>query len=122
MHFCRNPTSLERCQWGPGHGCGSAAPQASVDRFNHGTVTASLYLFLPRVSFGREGCTFNFPVNKISRQHAEIYAEKGHYILRDLGSQNGTFVRVRGARVLRHGDQFRIGNSCFELDAPGLGS
>ena len=99
-----------------------AAPQASVDRFNHGTVTAALYLFLPRVSFGREGCTFNFPVNKISRQHAEIYAEKGRYILRDLGSQNGTFVRVRGARVLRHGDQFRIGNSCFELDAPGLGS
>lgn len=100
---------------------GSEGPQAFLDRYNHGTVTAALYLFVPRISLGREGCTFNFPANKVSRQHAEIYAEDGKFLLRDLGSSNGTFVRIRGSCELRHGDQFRVGNACFELDAPKFG-
>ncbi|MCA9588317.1 MAG: FHA domain-containing protein, partial [Myxococcales bacterium] len=34
----------------------------------------------------------------------------------DLGSSNGTFVRVRGDVTLRAGDQFRVGQQLFRVD------
>jgi NADPH-dependent 2,4-dienoyl-CoA reductase/sulfur reductase-like enzyme len=51
----------------------------------------------------------------VSRRHAEIVCENGRYILRDLGSRNGTFVngeRLEPRRdyVLRPRDQIRIGS------------
>jgi pSer/pThr/pTyr-binding forkhead associated (FHA) protein len=46
-----------------------------------------------------------------SRRHATIEWDGSHYLLRDQGSTNGTFVN--GARVTEHvlqpGDQIRIG-------------
>ena len=51
----------------------------------------------------------------VSRRHAEISYVNGQYVLRDLGSTNGTFVNdVRlapsSARALTQNDQLRIGN------------
>lgn len=102
-------------------GVSDPTPRASVSRCNEGRVTAALFIHLPRVTFGRENCTFNFPGGKISRQHAEIVVKEGKYFLKDLGSQNGTFVRIRGECQLHHEDQFRVGSSCFQFLAPGLG-
>lgn len=48
----------------------------------------------------------------VSRRHAELTPDKGAWTIRDLGSQNGTWVNgVRIARrtVLRAGDQVRVG-------------
>jgi signal transduction histidine kinase len=50
----------------------------------------------------------------ISRKHAEIRAENGHWILTDLGSANGTFVNGQKAYkpiILKHGDQVRLGST-----------
>ncbi len=50
----------------------------------------------------------------ISRRHAEMTPDNGRWILRDLGSSNGTFVngvRVTEARTLHMGDQIRAGTS-----------
>ncbi|MEM1107788.1 MAG: ATP-binding protein [Planctomycetota bacterium] len=50
----------------------------------------------------------------ISRRHAELTPDGGRWILRDLGSSNGTFVngvRVTEARMLQPGDQIRAGTS-----------
>ncbi|MEM9420243.1 MAG: ATP-binding protein [Planctomycetota bacterium] len=50
----------------------------------------------------------------ISRRHAEMTPDGGRWILRDLGSSNGTFVngvRVTDARLLHPGDQIRAGTS-----------
>jgi pSer/pThr/pTyr-binding forkhead associated (FHA) protein len=51
----------------------------------------------------------------VSRHHAAIEAVNGHYRLRDLGSQNGTFIG--GARIteaaLGNGDAVKIGDVTF---------
>jgi pSer/pThr/pTyr-binding forkhead associated (FHA) protein len=49
----------------------------------------------------------------VSRHHASIGPHNGGFALRDLGSQNGTFVggqRVDGARPLANGDDVRLGD------------
>ncbi len=48
------------------------------------------------VILGRGGhglqCDIVLPERQVSRQHAEIYLERGRYFLRDLGSKNGTYL------------------------------
>ncbi|AYF30802.1 FHA domain-containing protein [Micromonospora tulbaghiae] len=47
----------------------------------------------------------------VSRRHAEFHFEKGQFVVRDLGSLNGTYVnreRVEAA-TLTNGDEVQIG-------------
>ncbi|MEU1344082.1 FHA domain-containing protein [Streptomyces sp. NPDC090075] len=56
----------------------------------------------------------------VSRVHAELRRQGGLWILRDLGSTNGTTVngrRVTGAAVVREGDQIGFGRVSFRLAA-----
>lgn len=53
--------------------------------------------------------------SSVSRHHAAIAAQNGSFHVRDLGSQNGTFVagqRVSDA-ILRDGDAVRLGEASF---------
>ncbi|MFD6812072.1 FHA domain-containing protein [Streptomyces anthocyanicus] len=53
-----------------------------------------------------------------SRLHAELSLQGGHWVLRDLGSTNGTTVngrRVVGAVVVRAGDVVGFGEMTFRL-------
>jgi pSer/pThr/pTyr-binding forkhead associated (FHA) protein len=43
----------------------------------------------------------------------------GSFALVDLGSSNGTFLRVRNEVELLAGDQFRVGQQLFRVDMPG---
>src|SRR6187401_281913 len=48
----------------------------------------------------------------VSKEHCIIEQRGDHYVLRDLGSLNGTFVnneRVRGESALKHGDEIALG-------------
>ncbi|MFO0547133.1 MAG: sigma 54-interacting transcriptional regulator [Polyangiaceae bacterium] len=50
----------------------------------------------------------------LSRKHAQVQSVAGQYLLRDLGSRNGTFVngeRVDFAAPLAEGDRVRLGQS-----------
>ncbi|RXL61999.1 FHA domain-containing protein, partial [Citrobacter sp. AAK_AS5] len=52
----------------------------------------------------------------VSSHHAEISREAGGYVLRDLGSTNGTFrngARLDKSVVLQEGDRIGIGTSMF---------
>ncbi|MEU1185102.1 DUF1707 and FHA domain-containing protein [Streptomyces sp. NPDC005820] len=54
----------------------------------------------------------------VSRVHAELTRQGGMWVLRDLGSTNGTSVngrRVIGAAVVREGDQVSFGKVAFRL-------
>ncbi|MFE9452269.1 FHA domain-containing protein [Streptomyces sp. NPDC006739] len=54
----------------------------------------------------------------VSRVHAELSRQGGLWVLRDLGSTNGTTVngrRVIGAAVVREGDQVSFGRMAFRL-------
>jgi hypothetical protein len=56
----------------------------------------------------------------VSRVHAELTRQGGMWILRDLGSTNGTTVngrRVIGAAVVRDGDQVGFGRMTFRLSS-----
>jgi pSer/pThr/pTyr-binding forkhead associated (FHA) protein len=54
----------------------------------------------------------------MSRRHAAITrnTQDGTFNLVDLGSSNGTFVRVRGSAELAPGDHVRIGQHLFRYD------
>jgi len=53
----------------------------------------------------------------VSRYHCRIRSQDGHLQIVDLESLNGTFVNGLpvSARLLEHGDQIRIGDSCFSF-------
>ncbi|MER5933027.1 DUF1707 and FHA domain-containing protein [Streptomyces sp. NPDC002054] len=56
----------------------------------------------------------------VSRSHAELSLRDGLWVLRDLGSTNGTTVngrRVTGSAVVRDGDQVAFGRMTFRLSA-----
>ncbi|MGW0736017.1 DUF1707 and FHA domain-containing protein [Streptomyces sp. NPDC002851] len=56
----------------------------------------------------------------VSRIHAELRMQSGLWVLRDLGSTNGTSVngrRVVGAAVVQEGDHVSFGSMTFRLAA-----
>jgi pSer/pThr/pTyr-binding forkhead associated (FHA) protein len=57
----------------------------------------------------------------MSGRHAEISRQRGpggfHWLLTDLQSTNGTFVRV-SSTILRHHNELRIGGSQYRFEAP----
>ena len=69
------------------------------------------------VGIGREGNDINFPDDPfISGRHAEIRCEGGVLSVTDLGSRNGTFVRVTGEHVLKHGDYVFLGQQLLRVE------
>ncbi|MFJ8252692.1 DUF1707 and FHA domain-containing protein [Streptomyces sp. NPDC094466] len=59
----------------------------------------------------------------VSRLHAELSGQNGRWVLRDLGSTNGTCVngqRLVGSIPVRDGDQVSFGRMSFRLTAPAL--
>jgi len=58
----------------------------------------------------------------ISRRHAQLTRRGDHLTLKDLGSQNGTYVnraRLSGEIELRSGDELALGNAILQLRGPG---
>jgi pSer/pThr/pTyr-binding forkhead associated (FHA) protein len=55
------------------------------------------------------GLTLDPEDQTLSRRHLVLAAENGGLWVKDLKSVNGTYLRVRAAEPLRHGDQIRVG-------------
>jgi two-component system, NtrC family, response regulator HydG len=55
----------------------------------------------------------------VSRRHCMIARDGSNYVIRDLGSHNGTFVNGSAVdeRILENGDRIAIGASVFEFTA-----
>lgn len=78
------------------------------------------YLYRDETVIGREQGDIVFTDDPfMSRRHATITVDRANrrFVLRDLGSSNGTALRFRGERQLRSGDQFRIGRHLFRFEA-----
>lgn len=71
---------------------------------------------------GRELGDIVFPSDPfMSRRHAALRrnASDATFTLEDLGSSNGTYLRIRGRADLTRGDHFRIGQHLLRLDVDG---
>lgn len=69
------------------------------------------------VVVGREGHDINFPEDPfISGRHAELRGSNGVLSVTDLGSRNGTFVRISGEQVLKHGDYVFLGQQLLRVE------
>jgi pSer/pThr/pTyr-binding forkhead associated (FHA) protein len=96
-----------------------------VEERLHGGATGRVWLRSgPSVSLGRAGCAINLGDDPyLSQAHAEIVVDPdGAARLRDLGSSNGTFVRLpaHSERELHDGDVVRMGREVLRVVAnPG---
>jgi pSer/pThr/pTyr-binding forkhead associated (FHA) protein/membrane protease subunit (stomatin/prohibitin family) len=74
----------------------------------------------PETVLGRESGDVVFPDDPfMSRRHAAVRVAEASlrtFRLTDLGSSNGTFVRIRGEVPLAHGDEFRVGQQLLRVD------
>ena len=69
------------------------------------------------VTLGREGNDINFPEDPfISGHHAELRLTNGMLSVTDLGSRNGTFVRINRERILKHGDYVFLGQQLLRVE------
>ena len=81
-----------------------------MSKHNRTTATSSLELNTgaPFVVGRSNDCDLTVPSQRISRRHAEIHGGgEDTFVLKDLGSQNGTLVngkRIRGEHTLVDGD------------------
>jgi pSer/pThr/pTyr-binding forkhead associated (FHA) protein len=67
---------------------------------------------------GRDAGDVTFPGDRyVSARHAVIRVEPDAVVLTDLGSSNGSFVKVPGSAELSPGDQLLLGAQLFRLDA-----
>ncbi|NUP09474.1 MAG: FHA domain-containing protein [Polyangiaceae bacterium] len=65
---------------------------------------------------GRDG-QLPFPDDPfVSRRHANFFYRNGKLVVRDEGSLNGVYMRVRGTVELAPGDSFLAGEQLFRLD------
>lgn len=73
---------------------------------------------------GRESRQLPLTDNTVSRRHCELVPQEGEWVLKDLGSSNGTYingVRVDNTYNLKLGDQIRVGKSLLVFGAqPGV--
>src|SRR6185436_4573164 len=93
----------------------SLPPQLTLC-YKAGDLAACTIVEPTGVTIGRKDtCEVVLPSNDVSRQHAQIRVEGERWILRDLGSSNGTLVDgvVIKQHELRDGDRIKIGG--FEL-------
>jgi serine phosphatase RsbU (regulator of sigma subunit) len=67
------------------------------------------------VSIGRASdCTIPIKDRYLSRRHAEIISQEGAWVIKDLGSANGTYLngsRLEVITPLRSGDRIRLGDT-----------
>jgi hypothetical protein len=73
-------------------------------------------LFGDGVVLGRERGDILFPEDGyVSGTHARLSYRDGRFYLSDLGSSNGTFLRIRGERPVRAGTFLLMGQQLFKL-------
>jgi pSer/pThr/pTyr-binding forkhead associated (FHA) protein len=82
-----------------------------------GHVRDVIHLTRPEIVLGREAGDHCFGDDEfMSRRHAALTGNGGRPTLNDLGSSNGTYVRVRGELILRTGDVFRLGDQLLRFE------
>ena len=66
---------------------------------------------------GREVGDITFPTDGfVSGRHALLHVSHQRLVVRDIGSSNGTFIRLPAPAFVEHGDQFLIGRQLLRVE------
>src|SRR5690606_4349855 len=102
-------------------------------RRRHGTMAQAMARLILATAEGQQAIELR-PINSlgrhpnnsiqlldkiVSKEHCILEQREGGFVLRDLGSLNGTYVngeRVRGEMPLRHGDEIALGSTRARYD------
>ncbi|HVV52727.1 MAG TPA: FHA domain-containing protein [Polyangia bacterium] len=93
-------------------------PWARLRQITPAAVTRDVFhLTRPDIVLGRENADLVFSDDEfMSRRHAQIAFRNGRGHLEDLGSSNGTFLRLRGPHGLNSGDLIRMGDELLRFE------
>jgi len=93
-------------------------PWARIRQITPAAVTRDVFhLTRPEVIMGRETGDVVFSDDEfMSRRHVQISFRNGRGHLEDLGSSNGTFLRLRGPHGLSSGDLIRMGDELLRFE------
>lgn len=70
-----------------------------------------------RATIGRQGCDMNFLNDPfLSEEHCAIEKDSDGFSLTDLGSKNGTFIRLKGEKPVSHSDYFAVGRRLLRVE------
>lgn len=110
----------------PSPGAGGVIPWGSPDagyRFRliqmmEGGLRAAAYpLKEGDNQLGREQGDITFPTDGfVSGRHAMLSVRQDRLLVRDLGSSNGTFIRLGAAAFVENGDQYLIGRQLLRVE------
>jgi pSer/pThr/pTyr-binding forkhead associated (FHA) protein len=82
-----------------------------------GTSRDIYHLTRGDVTMGREQGDIVFSDDEfLSRRHAQLQFKAGRVTLQDLGSSNGTYVRLRGQHALSPGEMIRMGDELLRFE------
>jgi pSer/pThr/pTyr-binding forkhead associated (FHA) protein len=99
---------------------GSPPPQvwARLVQVLEGGKIGEIHLLMqPEVMIGREEGEIRFPEDGfISSKHCLLANRDGDCFLRDLGSSNGTYMRIHEPQELKNEDRIQIGNQVLKVD------
>jgi pSer/pThr/pTyr-binding forkhead associated (FHA) protein len=100
-------------------GSGRERPKGVLVRILADGTAGPAYPLTPsKTIVGRKTGHYVFPEDPLlSRQHAQFYERDGSMTVEDLGSSNGTLLRIREAMPLEAGAVFRIGDQTLEFHA-----
>ena len=89
-----------------------------VQRLRGGDVGMIYRARTDAITIGREGNDVNFPEDLfISGRHCSLAcAPDGRFVITDLGSKNGTFLRVVDEAQLAHGDYVFLGQQLLRVE------
>jgi pSer/pThr/pTyr-binding forkhead associated (FHA) protein len=93
-------------------------PWARLRQVTPAAVTRDVFhLTRPDIVLGRETADLVFSDDEfMSRRHAQVSFRNGRGHLEDLGSSNGTFLRLRGPHGLISGDLIRLGDELLRFE------
>jgi pSer/pThr/pTyr-binding forkhead associated (FHA) protein len=93
-------------------------PWARLRQITPAGVGRDIYhLARPDIVLGREIGDIIFSEDEfMSRRHAQVSFRNGRGHLEDLGSSNGTFLRLRGPHGLASGDLIRLGDELLRFE------
>ena len=82
-----------------------------------GTARDIYHLTRSEVVLGREVGDIVFTADEfMSRRHAAIRHHAGQFEFEDLGSSNGSFVRLRAKHLLSNGEMIRLGDELLRFE------